>query len=50
MTNKENESDDIISVEAVREFLQKNNGKVKQTELVNEFRVQLSTPSTKGKN
>lgn len=47
MTNKENESDDIITVEAVKDFLLKNNGKVKQSDLINEFRVHLSAPSTK---
>ena len=36
-----------LSVETVRDFLLKNNGKVKQNELVNQFRSELSNISTK---
>lgn len=48
MTDKENESDEIISIDAVRDFLLKHDGKSRQTELVNHFRTQLNSPSTKG--
>lgn len=48
MTDKENEPDEIISIDAVREFLVKNKGKVRQADLVNNFRHQLSSPATKG--
>ncbi|XP_057292034.1 uncharacterized protein LOC130614616 [Hydractinia symbiolongicarpus] len=47
MTDKENEPDEIISIDAVREFLVKNKGKVQQADLVNNFRHQLSSPATK---
>ena len=49
MDNKENEPCEIISLDAVTEFLVKNNGKVKQADLINHFRCQLSSPATKGK-
>ena len=49
MDNKENEPCEIISLDAVTEFLVKNNGKVKQADLINHFRCQLSSPTTKGK-
>lgn len=48
MTDKENEPDEIISIDAVRDFLLKHDGKARQTELVNHFRNQLNSPSTKG--
>uniref|UniRef100_A0A7M5V8M5 SOWAHA-C winged helix-turn-helix domain-containing protein n=1 Tax=Clytia hemisphaerica TaxID=252671 RepID=A0A7M5V8M5_9CNID len=45
MADKEN--DEIITIEAVCEFLQKRNGKARQAELVNHFRKQLNSPNTK---
>jgi len=46
--DKESETDEIISIEAVSEFLQKHNGKARQADLVNYFRRQLNSPATKG--
>ena len=37
-----------ITLESVREFLVKNNGKVKNTDLVHHFRQQLNDPVNKG--
>ena len=48
MADKENEPDEIISIDAVTEFLEKRNGKAKQVELVNHFRKPLNSPATKG--
>ena len=48
MADKENDADEIITIEAVSEFLQKHDGKAKQVDLVNHFRRQLNSPTTKG--
>ena len=47
-SEKENEADEIISIEAVSDFLQKHDGKARQADLVNHFRRQLNSPATKG--
>jgi len=47
MPEKENDPDEIISLDAVCEFLQKHGGKVRQVELVNHFRSQLNSSATK---
>lgn len=49
MDNKENDVSEIISLDTVTEFLLQNNGKVKQTDLINHFRQQLSGPETKAR-
>ena len=48
LENKENEPDAIISIDAVRDFLTRHNEKVKQSDLIDHFRQQLSSPATKG--
>ena len=48
MVDKENDVDEIITIEAVSDFLQKHDGKAKQVDLVNHFRAQLNSPATKG--
>ena len=50
MDSFELESLDIsptLSIETVRDYLERNNGKVLQSQLVNHFRSELSNPSTK---
>ena len=45
--DKENEIEAELTLEAVRGFLQRHNGKVKQAELVNHFRSVLTSPTTR---
>ena len=49
MADREKNIEEIITIEAVSCFLEKNNGKAKQVDLVNHFRHQLNSPATKGK-
>ena len=50
MVDKENDGDEIITIGAVSDFLQKHDGKAKQVDLVNHFRAQLNSncSATKG--
>ena len=47
MCDKENSYQTRLSLDAVREFLIRHNGKVKQDDLVDYFRAELINPSTK---
>ena len=54
MADDNNNNDDIeseikLSLEAVREFLLQNDGKAKQTDLINHFRAELTGISTKNR-